>query len=265
MEDKILEILRSKEEKRILTGHIVGIEDEYYKIQNKFIPCAIIWYENTKVLIPITHLNVEKESKSLIRGMVGAEIDFIVIEYDSITNIAIASRTLAMKLRKELEIPKLKVNDVVKVRIVAVARKYIIVDLYGVEVTIPVANLKHTFIVNAKDYYLVGDTLIVKVKKIDAINNVFELSSKELMENPYKNIRKYITENGEYIAKIVGYPKQKSGIIVQLESSDVTCLCRVPATFNSIPHLFDKVLIKITEIKEEKKLIYGILKRIIGV
>ena len=62
MEDKILEILRSKEEKRILTGRIVGIEDEYYKIQNKFIPCAIIWYENTKVLIPITHLNVEKES-----------------------------------------------------------------------------------------------------------------------------------------------------------------------------------------------------------
>lgn len=260
-----MEILRSKEEKRILTGRIVGIEDEYYKIQNKFIPCAIIWYENTKVLIPITHLNVEKESKSLIRGMVGAEIDFIVIEYDSITNIAVASRTLAMELRKKIEIPKLKTNDVVRVRIVAVARKYIIVDLYGVEVTIKAENLRHTFIVNAKDYYLVGDTLIVKVKKIDAINNVFELSSKELMENPYKNIRKYITENGEYIAKIVGYPKQKSGIIVQLESSEVTCLCRVPATFNSIPHLFDKVLIKITEIKEEKKLIYGILKRIIGV
>lgn len=265
MEDKILEILRSKEEKRILTGRIVGIEDEYYKIQNKFIPCAIIWYENTKVLIPITHLNVEKECKSLIRGMVGAEIDFIVIEYDSITNIAVASRTLAMELRKKIEIPKLKINDVVRVRIVAVARKYIIVDLYGVEVTIKAENLRHTFIVNAKDYYLVGDTLIVKVKKIDAINNVFELSSKELMENPYKNIRKYITENGEYIAEIIGYPKQKSGIIVQLESSEVTCLCRVPATFNSIPHLFDKVLIKITEIKEEKKLIYGILKRIIGV
>lgn len=260
-----MEILRSKEEKRILTGRIVGIEDEYYKIQNKFIPCAIIWYENTKVLIPITHLNVEKESKSLIRGMVGAEIDFIVIEYDSITNIAVASRTLAMELRKKIEIPKLKINDVVRVRIVAVARKYIIVDLYGVEVTIKAENLRHTFIVNAKDYYLVGDTLIVKVKKIDAINNVFELSSKELMENPYKNIRKYITENGEYIAEIIGYPKQKSGIIVQLESSEVTCLCRVPATFNSIPHLFDKVLIKITEIKEEKKLIYGILKRIIGV
>lgn len=259
-----MEILRSKEEKRILTGHIVGIEDEYYKLQNKVIPCAIIWYENTKVLIPITHLNVKKESKSLIRGMIGAEVDFIVIEYDSTTNIAIASRTLAMKLRKELEINKLKVNDVVKVRIVAVARKYVIVDLYGIEVIIPADNLKHTFIVNAKEYYTVGDSLLVRIKKLDIDNNIFELSSKDLIENPYKNIRKYITEGGEYIGKIVGYPKQRSGVIVQLKNSDVTCLSRVPANFNSVPHLFDKVLIKITEIQANKKLIYAVLKRIIG-
>lgn len=108
-------------EKRILTGNIAGIEDEYYKLQNKLIPCAILWYEGTKVLIPVTHLNLKKESKSLISGMIGAEIDFIVIEYDFDTNIAIASRTMAMELRKQLELPKLKVNDVVKVRIVAVA------------------------------------------------------------------------------------------------------------------------------------------------
>ena len=261
---ELLEILRSKEEKRILTSHIVGIEDEYYKLQNKVIPCAIIWYESTKVLIPITHLNIKKESKSLIRGMIGAEVDFIVIEYDSTTNIAIASRTLAMNLRKELEIPKLKVNDVVKVRIVAVARKYIIVDLYGIEVTIPADNLKHTFIVNAKDYYLVGDNLTVRIKKIDIENNIFELSRKDLIENPYKNIRKYITEGGEYIGKVIGYPKQRSGVIVQLDNSDVTCLVRIPAHFNSIPHLFDKVLIRIGEIHENRKLVYGVIKRIIG-
>ena len=51
--ERISEILRSKEEKRILTGNIAGIEDEYYKLQNKLIPCAILWYEGTKVLIPI--------------------------------------------------------------------------------------------------------------------------------------------------------------------------------------------------------------------
>ena len=42
-----------------------------------------------KVLVPITHLVQEKQSKSIIRGMLGAEIDFIIIEYDEVANIAI--------------------------------------------------------------------------------------------------------------------------------------------------------------------------------
>lgn len=124
------EILRSKEENRILTGNIMGIEDEYYKLQNKVISCAILWYEGTKVLIPINHLGVKKENKSLIRGMIGAEIDFIVVEYDSVSNIAIASRSLAMDLRSKIELPKIRTNDTVRTRIVAVARKYVIVDFY---------------------------------------------------------------------------------------------------------------------------------------
>ena len=90
------EIIRSKEEKRILTGTITGIEDEYYKLKGKYIPCAILWYGGVKVLVPITHLVKEKQSKSIIRGMLGAEIDFIVLEYDEIADIAIASRIDAM-------------------------------------------------------------------------------------------------------------------------------------------------------------------------
>ena len=71
------EILRSKEEQRILTGRITGIEKEYYKLQDRIISCAIVWYEDIKVLIPVTHLGVTKENKSLIRGMLNAEVDFI--------------------------------------------------------------------------------------------------------------------------------------------------------------------------------------------
>lgn len=60
--------------------------------------------------------------------MLGAEIDFIVLEYDSISNIAIASRIEAMELRSSIEIPKLKQNDTIKVRIIAVGIKHILVD-----------------------------------------------------------------------------------------------------------------------------------------
>lgn len=260
----IKELMRSKEEKRILTGKISGIEDEYYKLKNENISCAIVWYEDIKVLIPATHLGISKINKSMIRGMLGAEIDFIVVEIDNNSNIAIASRKDAMKLRAKLELPKLNQNDTVKVRILAVGVKHILVELYGIEVIIKADNLQHTYILNCKDIYLPGEYLKVRIKQIDIENKIFELSSKDFLENPYKTIRKYITESGEYTGKVIAFPKKNSGVIVQLDTSNITCLVRVPARFNNYPHFLDKVLIKVTEIKENKKLIYGYLMRIIS-
>lgn len=257
------EILRSKDEKRILTGRISGIEDEYYTIKNTYIPCAIVYYKDIKVLIPITHLVRQQENKSIIRSMLNAEIDFIILEYDKISDIAIGSRLDAMELRSKLELPKLKQNDCIQVRIVAVGIKHIIVDMYGKEVIIKANNLKHTYIVNCKNLYTVGDYLQVRIKEIDIINDKFELSAKDFEENPFKNIRKYISLNGEYTATVIAFPKNNSGILVQLDNSNVTCLCRVPARFNKYPHYLDKVLVKITEIKEDKKFIYSYLMRII--
>lgn len=259
----IKEIIRSKEEKRILTGTITGIEDEYYKLKGKYIPCAIVWYGDVKVLVPITHLVNGKENKSIIRGMLGAEVDFVVLEYDEVATIAIGSRIEAMELRSQLELPKLKKNDTVRVRIVGVGIKHIVVDLYGKEVVIKAEELKHTFIVNCKDMYKVGDYLKVRIKKMDIENNTFELSAKEFEENPFKNIRKYISVGGEYTGTVIAFPKSNSGVLIQLDNTEVTVLTRVPAKFNNFPHYMSKVLIKITEIKEDKKFIYGYLVRII--
>jgi small subunit ribosomal protein S1 len=259
----IKELMRSKEEKRILTGKISGIEDEYYKLKNENISCAIVWYEDIKILIPSTHLGISKINKSMIRGMLGAEIDFIIIELDTTTNIAIASRTEAMELRANLELPKLKVNDIVRVRILAVGIKHILVELYGKEVIIKADKLQHTYILNCKELYSSGDYLKVRITNIDIKQNCYELDAKCFIENPYKNIRKYITESGEYTGKVIAFPKKNSGIIVQLDNTNISCLVRVPARFNHYPHFLDKVLIKVTEIREDKKLIYGYLMRIV--
>lgn len=50
---------------------------------------------------------------------------------------------------------------------------------------------------------------------------------------------------------------------MQLDNTNITCLARVPARFNDYPHYLDNVLIRISEIKEDKKQIYGYLMRII--
>ena len=108
-----------------------------------------------------------------------------------------------------------------------------------------------------------GQFLKVRIKNIDIQNDIFELSSKEFSTNPFKFIRKFITEDGEYTGKVIAFPKNNSGIIVQLDTTGITCLIRVPPRFNNYPHYLDNVLIKVTEIKENEKKIYGYLMRII--
>lgn len=195
--------------------------------------------------------------------MLGAEIDFIILEYDVEGNIAIGSRIDAMKLRSQIELPKLKKNDTARVRIVGIGIKHIVVDLYGKEVIIKAEELKHTYIVNCKKLYKVGDYLKVRIKEIDIENGMFKLSAKDFEENPFKNIRKYISVGGEYTGTVIAFPKSNSGVLVQLDNTEVTVLTRIPARFNNFPHFADKVLIKVTEIKEDKKFIYGYLVRVI--
>ena len=108
-----------------------------------------------------------------------------------------------------------------------------------------------------------GQFLKVRIKNIDIQNDIFELSAKEFSTNPFKFIRKFITEDGEYTGKVIAFPKNNSGIIVQLDTTGITCLIRVPPRFNNYPHYLDNVLIKVTEIKENEKKIYGYLMRII--
>lgn len=95
--------------------------------------------------------------------MIGAEIDFIVLEFDEISNIAIGSRLDAMQIRRQIELPKLKVNDVIRVRIIAVGVKHLVIDMYGKETIIRARDLQHTYIVNCKDNY--------KVRRISTSTN----------------------------------------------------------------------------------------------
>ncbi len=63
------------------------------------------------------------------------------------------------------------------------------------EVIIKADKLQHTYIVNCKNLYSTGEYLKVKIKDINIQKNIFNLSGKDFLENPFKNIRKYITEN----------------------------------------------------------------------
>ena len=63
--------------------------------------------------------------------------------------------------------------------------------MYGKEVIIKAEKFKiYIYSKLQKIFILFGDYLKVRIKKIDILNNIFELSAKNFEENPFKNIRK---------------------------------------------------------------------------
>lgn len=68
----------------------------------------------------------------------------------------------------------------------------------------------------------------------------------------------------KHLFKIVSVFPKKNSVIVQLDTTNITCLVRVLAGFKNYPHFSDNVLIRVSETREDKKLIYGYLIRIIS-
>lgn len=72
------------------------------------IVCAIIDFYGIKVLIPATEISKEfNNDKKLLRNMMGAEIRFMIVEADRISEKAVGSRIKAMERLNEINMKKL--------------------------------------------------------------------------------------------------------------------------------------------------------------
>ena len=88
-----------------------------------------------------------------------------------------------------------------------------------------------------------------------------KISIKDLLEDPFKNIRKDFTEGGEYLASITGYAD--NGIFANI-SQGVDTVCTLPTWLDRPPLPGDKVIIKIYKIIPERRKIYSSLVKVIG-
>lgn len=76
------------------------------------ITCAIVDFKGIKILIPATEIIKDgKNDKKLLRNMMGAEIKFIIVEADKISNKAVGSRIKAMERIRDINLKKIEVGD----------------------------------------------------------------------------------------------------------------------------------------------------------
>lgn len=250
----------SKEKGKILSGKISAIEVEKMKDNN--ITCAIVDFKGVKVLIPATEVIKEgKNDKKILRNMMGAEIKFIIVEADKVSSKAVASRVKAMERINEINLKKVQVGDKVFGKVVGIWRKYIRLECLGIDFIIKAQDLQYGYVEDVSKLYKIGEQIKVVIKEIDEGNQNIKISVKDLLEDPFKNIRKDFTEKGEYLATITGYTD--NGIFANI-TQGVDTVCTLPTWLDRPPLPGDKVIIKIYKIVPEKRKIYSSLVKVIG-
>lgn len=276
-----IELVSSYKTGNPLVGEMFGHKKEVINGVTYYV--ALVKYGSYLIQIPAHYFHeINEAQKSLegayISGRVGSKVSFVPVTNanDIVETVAIGNRNVAMEnLRKMWWFGKLKGDDEYRYRegiiseanVTAVAGKFIIVEMFGVETRIPLSELSYNYVENAKNMFKPGDVVMVRIKKIvrNEKNKTVEVvaSVKEAKPNPRKEAFYMYQVGASYRGQITGWHTSQSkntgvlgkntgGIYVSL-SDEIDCLCPFPDNANELQLGIGKwVHLKITKSKEEK-------------
>lgn len=271
--DDLLDLLESLKVGRILTGTIEGVE-----FTEKHRPLAVTYHGEFKVIIPVDEAVVPPDDfgdrkpdevlYALLNKRIGAEIDYIIKGIDSKTGLAVASRLEAMKSRRKQYYfgtdrdgnNILYAGVCAEARVVSTVRAGIFVDLFGVEVYIPLRELSYQRMMDASAYFQPGQRILVKILDVERgskdVNKV-KASVKQASENPYeKALRKY-TINNRYVGTVSMV--DANGVFVALDGG-IDCLCSYPK--RGRPPRGARATVRILGINYQTNRIWGVITHI---
>lgn len=271
----LLDLIESLKTGRILSGTIQGVERASDKTGRTL---AVIYHGDFKIIIPAEEAveppsdyrdqNPDDVHHYMLTKRLGAEVDFIIKGIDPEAKIAVASRLDAMKAkRKQYYLGSdhdgnyhLYAGICAEARVVSVIRAGIFVDLFGLEIYIPLRELSYQRMMDASSYYQPGQRILVKVLSVDRSdrNNLKATASvKQATENPYeKALRRYSVDN-RYVGTVSMV--DTNGVFVALDGG-IDCLCSYPK--RGRPPRGARVTVRILGINHETNRIWGAITHI---
>lgn len=271
----LLDLIESMKTKKILTGTIQGVERPE---DNPNRSLAVIYHGDFKIIIPAEEAieppeDFRDRSESdimhyTLTKRLGAEVDYIVKGIDPKAGIAVASRLEAMAAKRkeyyfgtDRDGNNLIYNDVcAEARIVSVIRAGIFVDLFGLEIYIPLRELSYQRLLDASAQFQPGQRVLVKVLTVDRSdrNHVKVTASvKQAGENPYEKALKKYSVGNRYVGTVSMV--DTTGVFVSLDGG-VDCLCSYPK--RGRPPRGSRVTVRILGINHETNRIWGAITHI---
>lgn len=271
----LLDLLESQKTGRILTGTIQGVERP---ADNPSRSLAVIYHGEFKVIIPAEEAVEPPDDYRgrlpedvlhyMLTKRLGAEVDYIVKGIDPGSGLAVASRLEAMKAKRKAyylgtdrDGNNLLYSGVcAEARIVSVIRAGIFVDLFGLEIYIPLRELSYQRWMDAAAYFQPGQRILVKVMEVDRSdrNQIKATASvKQAGENPYeKALRRYSVGN-RYVGTVSMV--DTNGVFVALDGG-IDCLCSYPK--RGRPPRGSRVTVRILGINNDSNRIWGAITHI---
>lgn len=271
----LLDLLESQKTGRILTGTIQGVERSEGNQSRSF---AVIYHGEFKVIIPAEEA-VEPPADYrgrlpedvlhyMLTKRLGAEVDYIVKGIDPASGIAAASRLEAMKAKRksyylgtDREGNNLLYSGVcAEARIVSVIRAGIFVDLFGLEIYIPLRELSYQRWMDAAAHFQPGQRILVKVLEVDRSdrNRIKAAASvKQSGENPYEKVLRRYSVGNRYVGTVSMV--DTNGVFVALDGG-IDCLCSYPK--RGRPPRGSRVTVRILGINNDSNRIWGAITHI---
>lgn len=274
-QNDLLDLLESQKTGHILTGTIQGVERP---TDNPSRSLAVIYHGEFKVIIPAEEAVDPPEDYRgrlpedvlhyMLTKRLGAEVDYIVKGIDPKSGLAVASRLEAMRARrKEYYLGTDRDGNNIlysgvcaEARIVSVIRAGVFIDLFGLEIYIPLRELSYQRWMDASTHFQPGQRILVKVLDVDRSdrNHIKATASvKQAGENPYeKALRRYSIGN-RYVGTVSMV--DTNGVFVALDGG-IDCLCSYPK--RGRPPRGSRVTVRILGINNDSNRIWGAITHI---
>lgn len=256
-----------------LTGTVIGVDAHTLSITDpvtgkkakREILCLVIMDYRVKVIIPQTDVwhDPEKELPNfVIKRMVGAKIDYVITDVDRLGECAIASRRLALNIKRNQFFKDSRKNEpgnLLDCYVLVVGPSRLIAECNGFDLHIRNRDLSYTAVVDLRKEYRPGQE--IKAKLIRALRDAgkIEVAVKEVNPNPFDGAESRHPIGSSRIAVISG--TYAGGVFCTLPD-DTTCMCLYsPAYFEEEFFHGDSVVILISQYDYERKMIYGKIRQ----
>src|SRR5690606_5891950 len=157
------------------------------------------------------------ENRRQLRAMTGKKVAFKVLEYidEADNQIFMASRTAALEEMAEITLRRIEEGDAIVAVVRTVSPTLVRADIGGIEVRIPLDQIRYGWIDDLTEEVKPGDHLRVKVLEIDKEKKQVRVSAKALQENPWHTCKVRYKRGAEYVGTVSGV--REFGVFVNLE------------------------------------------------